>query len=92
MLQIEIYDAANKVRTLLSDEPATSLKLAMPLRIDQPVDPLRRGPSQNSHRHRFAGRRRQAVLGRLALHMRAVGVGHDEPGYRPERSRTANPA
>ena len=51
----------------------------MPLRIDQAVDPLR-GGHRKTHRHRFARCRRQAMLGRLAMQVRAVGVGDDQAG------------
>jgi hypothetical protein len=47
--------------------------------IDQPIDPLRRR-DREPDRHQLAGRRRQAMLRRLAMHMRAVGVGNDQPG------------
>ena len=55
----------------------------MPLWIDQPVDPLRRGDGK-AHRHQLAGRRRQPVLGRLAVQMRAIGVGDNQAGIRRE--------
>ena len=55
------------------------LKLRMPLRIDQAVDPLR-GGHRKAQRHRLAGRRRQAMLRRLAMQMRAIGVGDDQAG------------
>src|ERR1700694_867600 len=59
--------------------PRTPLKLPMPLRIDQPVDPLRRGHGE-PYRHQLAGRGRQPMLRRLAMQMRAIGIGDDQPG------------
>jgi len=55
------------------------LKLAVPLRIDQPVDPLG-GGHRKAHRHRFARCRRQAMLGGFAMQVGAVGVGDDQAG------------
>src|ERR1035437_8089663 len=55
----------------------SNLKLAVALRIDQTVDPLRRG-KREPHHHQLAGRRRQPMLRRLAMHMRAIGVGDDQ--------------
>jgi len=40
-----------------------------------------------TNRHQLAGRRRQTASRRLAMHMRAIGVGDDQPGS-PEKSRT----
>src|SRR6266481_2068938 len=57
-----------------------ALKLPMPLRIDQTVDPLRGGNGE-ADRHQLAGRRRQAMLRRLAMQMRAIGVGDDQAGF-----------
>ena len=51
----------------------------MTLRIDQPIDPLRRGDGE-AHRHQLAGRRRQPMLRRLAMQMRAIGVRNDQAG------------
>ena len=73
----EPVSTPDQVRGRLSLENA--LKLAMPLRIDQPVDPLR-GGHRETHRHRFAGCRRQAVLRRVAMHVRAIGIGDDQAG------------
>ena len=49
----------------------------MALRVDQTVDPLRRRHGETDG-HQLAGRRRQPVLRRLALQMRAIGVGDDQ--------------
>ena len=54
-------------------------KLPIPLRIDQAVDPLRRG-HRETNRHRFARCRRQAVLGRFAMQMGTIGVSDDQAG------------
>ena len=51
----------------------------MPLRVDQPVDALR-GGHREPHRHQLARRRGQAMLRRLAMQMRAIGVGNDQAG------------
>src|SRR5258708_4790635 len=51
----------------------------MALRIDQPIDSLRRC-YREPHRHQLAGRRWQTMLRRLAMHMRAIGVGNDQAG------------
>src|SRR5205823_10033567 len=55
------------------------LKLRVPLGVDQAVDPLGRG-HRETHRHGFARRRGQAMLGRLAMQVGAVGVGDDQAG------------
>ena len=64
-------------RTAATSSPGP--KFAMSLRIDQPVDALRRG-HREPHRHHLAGRRRQPVFRRLAMQMRAIGVRHDQAG------------
>ena len=51
----------------------------MPLRIDHAVDPLRCG-HRKAHRHRFARCRRQAMLGRFAMQVRAIGISDDQAG------------
>jgi hypothetical protein len=51
----------------------------VPLRIDQPVDPQSRR-HRKTHRHLLARGGRDLVLGRLAMQMRAIGVGDDEAG------------
>ena len=51
----------------------------MPLRIDQPVDALC-GGQREAYRHQLAGRRRQPMLRRFAMQMRAIGVRHDQAG------------
>src|SRR5260370_2826904 len=55
------------------------LKLSVSLRIDQAIDPLRRS-HREPYRHQLAGRRRETMLRRLAMHMRAIGVGDDQAG------------
>jgi hypothetical protein len=63
--------------------PRRLLKLCMPLRVDQAIDPLRCG-DRKPHRHQFSCRRRQPVLWRRAMHMRAIGVGNDQAGVSRE--------
>ena len=56
-----------------------ALELAVSLRIDQTIDPLRRGDGE-THRHQFPRRCGKAVFRRRAMHVRAVGIGDDQAG------------
>ena len=59
------------------------LNLFVALRVDQAVDALGCG-HRKAHRHRFARRRRQTVLRRLAMHVSSIGIRHDQAGFRRE--------
>src|SRR6185295_17489628 len=78
---IYVFTAATSQGVDARDKPGhdEKLELPVPLRIDQPVDPLR-GRHCEPHRHRFACGGWQAMLGRLAMEMGAVGVGDDQTG------------
>src|SRR4051794_28656765 len=52
-------------------------KLGVPLGVDEAIDALRGGEAKPDH-HQLARRRRQAVLGRVAMQMRPIGVGDDQ--------------
>ncbi len=49
----------------------------MTLRVVQPVQSVRRGHREAQH-HALARRRRQPVLRCIAMHMRAIGIRHDQ--------------
>jgi len=60
-----------------------ALKLPVPCGSTSRFDPLRGGRSR-PNRHQLAGRGRNTMLRRLAMHMRAIGVGGRSARFPPE--------